>query len=587
MNRKRPIFVLFELLSRMPRKYKYKSIFSLLIMILNSFAELISLSLILPFLLILTSPKDIVNYKIIIFFSSFFKIDDPSQLILIISILFILSCLLTALIRIFNLYFVTQLAASIGNHFAYESFRRMLYQDYMVHINTNTSELIANITLNVSRTVLIINQLFLLFTSIFIGTGIIIGLLIVNYKITISSLFVFSAAYVFIALLTKKKLSKNSKIITESSELQIRSLQEGLGSIRDIMINSSYGYFLKIFNKSDKSLRLSLAENQVIAGFPRYAIESLGIILIVILSLNFKGNSESLNVIPLLGTLAFASQKLIPLIQQIYTSFSNIRAYSSSLFNVMDLVYKKINSKNYECLNKSKIFTKDIELKNVNFRYVNEKPLILKNVNLKIYKGQSVGIIGQTGSGKSTLIDILMGLLEPSSGEFFIDNKQLYKENSISNLRSIVSHVPQSVFLSDGTFLENIAFGIEKSKIDYERVINVSKKACLLEVIESSANGFETKVGERGMKLSGGQRQRIGIARALYRKSEILFLDEATSALDINTERKLINNINSLGYEITIIIIAHRLSTLKLCDNIFEVKDGNVVKNNYSQIKIK
>ena len=171
-----------------------------------------------------------------------------------------------------------------------------------------------------------------------------------------------------------------------------------------------------------------------------------------------------------------------------------------------------------------------------------------------------------------------MGLLEPTSGKFLIDNKELNKENSISNLRSIVSHVPQSVFLSDGTFLENIAFGIDKSNIDYERVKNVSKQACLLEVIESSEKGYETKVGERGMRLSGGQRQRIGIARALYRKSQILFLDEATSALDINTERKLIKNINSIGYEITIIIIAHRLSTLKMCDNIFEVKDGIVIQ---------
>ncbi len=578
------IISIFYLLSLLPRKFKYRSIFTILIMILSSLSEVISLSLVIPFLLILTSPNEIWNFPIIKFLSFLINVDDSSQLIFYVSLLFILSSLVSASVRIFNLFCITKLTASIGNYLAYESFRRMLYQDYTFHININTSEIISNITLNVSRTVLILNQLFLLFTSIFISTALVSSLLIVNTKITIYALFIFSFAYLLIALSTKEKLSSNSKLITKSSNLQIKFLQEGLGSIRDILINSSYRYFLDLFNKADSNLRLSLAENQVIASFPRYAIESLGIVLIVIVSMKFQADSNAINLIPLLGTLAFASQKLIPSIQQIYASFSNIRSYSSSLVSVIDLVSKPIKENQFIKASDSIIFTKEIELNNVYFKYIDSGPLILKNINFKIYKGQRIGIVGKTGSGKSTLLDILMGLLKPTEGKFLIDNKENQKEILISNWRSLISHVPQNIFLTDGTFTENIAFGVKNTNIDYERVKIVAKKACLLDLIEGTENGFETKVGERGVRLSGGQRQRIGIARALYRRSQILFLDEATSALDVNTEKELIKNINSLSDDITIIMIAHRLCTLKLCDTIYEVKNGRLLKKDYKTL---
>ena len=586
MKRNKSIVIsILKLLSGLPRKFKYKSTFTILIMLLSSLSEVISLSLVLPFLLILTSPKDLWNYPIIKFLSSVINLSDTSQLIFYISVLFILSSLLAAFIRIFNLFCITKLAASIGNYLAYESFRRILYQDYMYHININTSQIISGITLNVSRTVLIINQLFLLLTSVFISTALISSLLFVNATITIYVLFVFSLAYLLIALSTKEKLSRNSKLITKSSNLQIKSLQEGLGSIRDILINSSYNYFLDLFNKADSKLRFSLAENQVIASFPRYAIESLGIVLIVIISLKFKADVNTINLIPLLGTLAFASQKLIPSIQQIYASLSNINSYSSSLVNVIDFISIPIKKDQFSEKSNNMIFNNKIELHNIYFKYLENGFYILNDVNLKIYKGQRIGIVGKTGSGKSTLIDILMGLLKPTAGRFLIDKKENQKDIPIYKWRKLISHVPQSIFLTDGTFTENIAFGVEKNKIDYERVKIVAKKACLIDLIEGTENGFETKVGERGVRLSGGQKQRIGIARALYRRSKILFLDEATSAIDVITEKELIKNINYLSDEITIIMIAHRLSTLKLCDKIYEVKDGKVLEKDYKTFK--
>ena len=322
--------------------------------------------------------------------------------------------------------------------------------------------------------------------------------------------------------------------------------------------------------------RRKLASNKFITFSPRYIIENIGFIFIAILAYKFSNdNSATQNGLPVLGTFAVAAQKLLPSMQQCYNSIGTIRSNKSSVFKVLEILNQKnyiIDSKEIKPLN----FKDSISLSNIAFKYPYSKNFILRDVSLLIKKGERIGVIGKQGVEKRLITDILMGLLKPTKGSIKIDGVNLYKKNIPEILfqwRLAIAHVPQNIYLSDKTIAENIAFGIPIDKIDFSKLEKVSKKAQIFDFIKSSKNKFLTKVGENGLKLSGGQRQRIGIARALYNDAQIIFFDEATSALDNITEKALINSLNLLDSNLTIIIVAHRLSTIKNCDRVIKVED--------------
>jgi len=279
-----------------------------------------------------------------------------------------------------------------------------------------------------------------------------------------------------------------------------------------------------------------------------------------------------------LGALALGSQKLLPALQQAYSSYSAIKGAEVSFYDVLNLLDQPLPEYSDQALPKPIAFKKEIKLINLNFRYTKESPWVLKDINLSIKKGARIGFIGKTGSGKSTLLDIIMGLISPTSGELFID-KQLITSETRRSWQLHISHVPQHVYLSDSSIEENIAFGVPKEEIDLQKVREVAQQAKIADLINGWQEGYQTSVGERGVKLSGGQRQRIGIARALYKQADVLIFDEATSALDNETEQAIMKSIEGLDKELTILIIAHRLTTLKNCDKI--VRLG---KNNTAQI---
>jgi ATP-binding cassette subfamily B protein len=312
---------------------------------------------------------------------------------------------------------------------------------------------------------------------------------------------------------------------------------------------------------------------------PRYLIEAAGMIVIVIFATVSANDPQQMSTfLPALGAIGFAAQKLMPLIHQAYQGWTSIRSGNASLQEILKVINKPIRDIKKINIGESIPFLSSIALSKVSFKYQRDLNFILQGINLNIQKGSIVGIIGGSGEGKSTLLDIMMGLLEPKEGSLEVDGKKINNSNSLLYY-SLISHVPQSIFLADNTIAENIAFGVTFEKIDFERIITICKQVELHEFISELPDGYLTEVGERGASLSGGQRQRIGIARALYKGAKILFLDEATSALDKDVENQVMESLYALRNEgLTMVMIAHRESTLAGCDVIYRLVGGNLQK---------
>ena len=368
-------------------------------------------------------------------------------------------------------------------------------------------------------------------------------------------------------------------------QLQVKNLQEGLGGIRDVILGGSQKAFLNIYSQNDFPRREREASNQYLYQFPKLILEFIAIFFIAILALFLISNTSSRGeAITILGALALGAQRLLPATQQLYGCWVGIKGNSASVIEVLNMLNQPIYNLGSEVKSKLK-FKKKIELINLSYSYKNNIP-IFKSLNVEIYKGEKIGIVGSTGSGKSTLADIIMGLLKPNKGIIKVDNQKLHDKRNLFLLqawRKNISHIPQHIFLKDASILENIAFGIEKNQIDILRIKKAARIAMIKEFIENELGSYEEIVGEQGIRLSGGQIQRIGIARALYRNSEILVMDEATSALDSYTEKEIINSINSLENKPTIIMIAHRLSTLNSCDRIIHIEKGEIIQDGVPQ----
>ena len=424
----------------------------------------------------------------------------------------------------------------------------------------------------------VITPILNLISSSVLVVGIVAALLVINISAALFMFFGFGFVYFVVIQYTKTKLKNNSEIIAKKSTQMVKSLQEGLGGIRDVLIDGTQNFYCELYRDADLPLRQASGSNVFIGGSPRYIIEVIGMILIAVLAYTMTLESEkSTMIMPVLGALALGAQRLLPALQQMYGSYSAIKGSESSLKDVVDLLNQPMpihtNKTSLDCIS----FKNEIKLNKVEFRYGKNSPWILKNINLSIIKGDRVGFVGFTGSGKSTLLDIIMGLLKPTNGELLSDQKIINNEN-IRSWQSHIAHVPQNIYLSDGTIEENIAFGVASEKINHNLIKKVAEQAQISESISQWENGYQTIVGERGVRLSGGQRQRIGIARALYKQADVLIFDEATSALDTDTEQSVMKAIDRLESRLTILIIAHRLTTLKNCDKIIKLEKNNKIR---------
>tara|TARA_B100001287_G_scaffold62031_1_gene50115 strand:+ start:15953 stop:17671 length:1719 start_codon:yes stop_codon:yes gene_type:complete len=554
--------------------------------VIVSFFEMLSLGAVIPFLGVLADPQSVFDSGYLAIPISYLGITESSQLVLPITFLFILLTLLSAGFRLVALWMLTRISQQAGADLSIKIYRNTLFQDYAVHVARNSSEVINGIIVKTTTvTKGVITPTLNLISTLIMMIGIITVLLLVNIYVTLTAFLSFGLLYLLVMYLTRKNLSANSARIANKSDLMVKTLQEGLEGIREVLLNNNQLFYVKLYREADLIMRQATWRNEMIYSSPRFIMEASGIAIVALFAyfatLQFGGLNEFL---PILGVFVLGAQKLLPAIQKAYASYSRIKGAAYSLEDVVDLLDQPLPTYADSLEHSVTPFNESIELKNISFRYSNQSSWVLKNLNFKIPKGSVVGIIGSTGCGKSTLLDLIMGLLQPTSGELTVDGMPISYENK-KEWQANISCVPQDIYLSDGTIKENIAFGIPKEQINLSKVKIAAQKAQIEELIESWDDQFETMVGERGMRLSGGQRQRIGLARALYRESNVLILDEATSALDNATELAVMNSINSFNKNLTVIIIAHRLTTLKKCDMILELGNNFQTKiMNYSEI---
>jgi ATP-binding cassette subfamily B protein len=555
-------------------------------MIVASLSEIISIGAVLPFLGALTAPEQVYQHPLMQSIIQILGLTEPSQLILPLTIFFIIAVLLAGSIRLTLLYVMTRLSFATGADLSISIYRRTLYQEYTVHVSRNSSEVINSI---ITKTNIVINGVLTQVLTFISSTALLIGIMgalfAINISVALSASIGFGLLYWLVIRYTKNQLKDNSQIIADQSTQMIKSLQEGLGGIRDLLIDGTQQFYCQLYRSADLPLRRASGNNLFISGSPRYALEAIGMTLIAGLAyVMTQQEGGMVTAIPVLGALALGAQRLLPALQQAYGAYSTIKGSNSSLKDVLDLLGQPLPVYADQPLPKPIPFERELKLTELNFRYTEDSPWVLKNINLSLKKGARIGFIGVTGSGKSTLIDIIMGLLPPTNGKLMIDQQPINSQNRRA-WQAHIAHVPQNIYLSDSTIEENIAFGVAKEKIDHQRVKKAAQQAQIAELIEEWKEGYQTFVGERGIRLSGGQRQRIGIARALYKKANVLIFDEATSALDNETEWEVMKAIEEIGEEITVLIIAHRLTTLKGCDKIVKLgKKYTVHVGNYQEM---
>ncbi len=557
-----------------------------ILMMLTSLAEVISIGAILPFLGVLTAPQRVLNHPSLSGLFDVTGIVSAPQLLLPLTIIFCVAVMLAAAMRLLLLWTQARISHAIGADLSMSIYMRTLYQPYAVHVARNSGEIIAAISGKAHEAVhsAIIPTLTLVGSCVFLVFTL-SALISIESNVAISAFVGFGSIYGLVAFLAKKRVLIDSRRVSVESAQVFKALQEGLGGIRDVLLDGNQSTYCDVYRRADFPLRRAQANIQILGSGPRFLIESLGMVLMAALALSLAGQSDGItSSIPVLGALALGAQRILPVLQQSYAALTSMRGGQASLHDALLLLEQPLPDYSNHPSRAIMDFNQSISLINVSFRYSPNLPLVLENINLKIMKGARVGFIGTTGGGKSTLLDVLMGLLMPTNGHVAIDGKNISPQN-VRGWQAHIAHVPQAIFLADTTISENIALGVPIDQIDMTRVKRAAEKAQISEAIASWPSGYSTHVGERGVRLSGGQRQRIGIARALYKQADVIIFDEATSALDNETEEAVMQSIDSLSENLTILIAAHRLSTLKKCTLIVDLSKGTLQRvGSYEQL---
>jgi ABC-type multidrug transport system fused ATPase/permease subunit len=565
-----------ELLSSVEKK---KLIILMIMILIMALVDMLGVASIMPFMAVLANPELIETNKILAKMYVYSKSADKESFFfilgLIVFFILVFSLFFKGMTTYFQIRFAMMCEYTIGKRFI----EGYIHQPYVWFLNRHSAELGKNILSEVQNVILNVVMPFItIFSQGAVVIAIFVLLLFIDTLLSLSVCFFLGLCYFGIYKIMSRKLSSIGQSRLEANEGRFTAVIETFAASKEIKIGNHEDVCIKRFSNPAKIYAKQQIAAEVISTLPRFMFEAIafgGLMLVILYLMNSKGNFS--NSIPIVTLYAFAGYRLMPALQFIYRAVSQIRFAEASLnFLYNDLIkLKKLNSssKNFNIIK----FENDIQLKNIIFKYPNSDNLVLKKLSLKILAKNAVALVGKTGSGKTTIVDLIMGILNPLNGTLEVDGN-IIDSNNCKSWQKIIGYVPQQIYLANDTIEANIAFGIDVDKINSLEIERSAKIANLHEFVTNQLpEGYKTFVGERGIRLSGGQRQRIGIARALYHNPKVLIMDEATSALDGLTEKAIMQTINVLRNDITIIIIAHRLSTVRECDQIYLVDDGKII----------
>lgn len=567
-----------------------KEVILLLIMIsIMAFLDMIGVASILPFMAVLSNPEiieaNIILSKMFMFFK-IFGVENKQQFLFALGILVFVLLVISLTFKAFTAYAQVRFSQMRQYSISKRLVEGYLNQPYGWFLNKHSADLGKNVLSEVGQVVAGgITPLITLITNIIVAAALIGLLVLVDPKLAFVAAFSLSLAYIIIYKFVRKYLDKIGKERFFNNQMRFTAISDAFGAAKEIKVSGLEQTYIKRFSAPAQIFAHNQASATIIRQLPRYALEAIafGGVILMILYLILKSGSFN-NALPIISLYVFAGYRLMPALQQIYGSYTQLTFVGPSLdalsYDLKNLTsFKSNNDQSIMLLDKT------IVLKNICYNYPNASRTALKDINLNISAKTTVGLVGATGSGKTTTVDIILGLLEAQKGTLEVDGQIISKKNLRTWQRSI-GYVPQQIYLADDTVAANIAFGKDPKDIDQERIEKVSKIANLHNfVVNELPIKYQTTIGERGIRLSGGQKQRIGIARALYHNPQVLVLDEATSALDNETEQVVMEAINNIRKNITIILIAHRLNTVKNCDIIFKIDKGRIVnKGTYSEL---
>lgn len=574
-----------SLLDYISKRRKVQLIFLTILTFFGSFLEVFSIGLIFPFITVFLDPSLVFENHYVKPILDNLSITSVKELFLPITVAFFLITTSSYIIRSVLIFARSKLSRIIIQEISSLMYWRIINENYEFHVNQNSGDIITGVSKSLGIAASLILPILRILNSSLLLFFAIIGTVFIDIRITlviIISLFIF---YYVVVIAINNKLNSYSNIQNNNYSNLIKIIQESLGAIKIIILNKAQKVFYKNYNKITNEYLRSISMVEFISLLPKLLFEYT-ILVVILFTIYYFRNEESLGVlIPTIITFLVAIQRLLPEVNSLYTNIVKIKTNKASVERVLNYLMLNNSYPVYKQIKVEKLsFKKALELKDVSFKYTNEEKNVISNLSLTILKGQKVGIVGESGSGKSTLIDLISGLLFPTSGQIKIDGVCLDKKNN-NTWKNHVNVISQDIFLFDSTIAENIAFTNDHSLIDFQKLEEVCKISELTDFIDNLKDGIFSMIGERGVKISGGQIQRIGIARALYRSSDLLILDEATSALDQDTEFNVMEKIIKYSSSSTLIIIAHRLTTLKNCDIIFKLGSNKLeVFNNYSTL---
>ena len=568
---------------------EHKKLLMLLVAVaMMSSLELLGVVSILPFMSVATNPSLIQSNEVLRYTYTFFSFETEQSFLFFLGALALCFLVVGNMVRAFSSYLLLKFSNMQNYYLGRRILANYLHQPYEFFLSYNSSELSRTVLSEVSQVIGgVLTPMLRAFGRLFTVLLIVLMIFYVNPSVAMVMALVLGASYFTVYSIFKRRITTLGKDRNQNSALRFKLINEVSGGIKEVKLMNREQVYLADFDTPSISYAKALVHNSVLGEIPRYFLEIIafgGMLIIVMYLISTEGQSKAIS---LTALYALAGYKLMPALQEIFSAVTKIK-FSLPVLTLVEKSLEKngINVESSVKESEKLIFEKIIQLKGLSFKYKSSHKPILDLVDLDINHNSTVGIVGSTGSGKTTLVDIVLGLLQPEQGGVFIDGVCLSSANLASWQRQI-GYVPQFIYLSDNSIEANIAFGVPSADIDQELLIKAAKLAQIDEFINNELpEGYKTVIGERGVRLSGGQRQRIGVARALYNEPSLLVFDEATSALDAETEKAIIDSIEALSGKKTIIMIAHRISTLKKADQIVRVQDGKVlIELNSDKIK--